>query len=142
MSSLSVALSAFLSFCLPPESGGDSVRGEWESPPKNAYYCYYDYYCYCVCYCYCYCYCYCCYCYCYCYYYLRSLLYLLSLLSLLYYRCPLRIRGADRQTEKTQRQREPGMPMEISCLKDGGRESATYVASQRSSSEKKRGNRQ
>ena len=38
--------------------------------------------------------------------------------------------------------RESGMPMEISCLKDGGRESATYVANQRSSSEKKRGNRQ
>ena len=28
------------------------------------------------------------------------------------------------------------MPMEISCLKGGGRESATYVANQRSSSEK------
>ena len=34
-----------------------------------------------------------------------------------------------------------GRPTETSCDKDGGRERATHVASQRSSSEKKRGNR-
>ena len=38
--------------------------------------------------------------------------------------------------------RELGTPMEISCLKEGSCESVTYVANQRSSSERKRGNRQ
>ena len=33
--------------------------------------------------------------------------------------------------------RELGTAMEISCLKEGGRESVTYVANQRSSSEQK-----
>eukprot|EP00969_Alexandrium_andersonii_P342581 15143411-Alexandrium_andersonii.AAC.1 len=35
-----------------------------------------------------------------------------------------------------------GRPSEMSCASDGGRDRATYVANQRSSSEKKRGNRQ
>ena len=33
-----------------------------------------------------------------------------------------------------------GIPMDISCARDGGLDKATYVASQRNSAEKKRGN--